>query len=92
MTRSSTLDPELAAVLRQMREERGITREVLAYRAGVTVSGLARIEQGKVAPGWGTVRRLAQGLGVSMVELSAAVEGKHRPACAAVRRSHFSRR
>ncbi|HEY2141713.1 MAG TPA: helix-turn-helix transcriptional regulator [Solirubrobacteraceae bacterium] len=92
MTRSSTLDPALAVILRRMREERGITREALAFRSGVTVSGLARIEQGKAAPGWGTVRLLAKGLGVSMVELSAAVEGTRRPACATLGRSHFSRR
>jgi transcriptional regulator with XRE-family HTH domain len=86
-------DQALAASLRHMREERGITREVLASRSGVTVSALARIEQGKVAPGWGTVRLLAQGLGVSMVELSAAVEGTRRSACAASgHRSRFARR
>lgn len=86
-------DPALAASLRHMREERGITREALAARSRVTVSALARIEQGKVAPGWGTVRLLANGLGVSMVELSAAVEGTRRPASAAsARRSRFVRR
>jgi len=86
-------DPALAASLRHMREQRGITREALASRSGVTVSALARIEQGKVAPGWGTVRLLAKGLGVSMVELSAAVEGTRRPACAASgHRSRFARR
>ncbi len=78
VSRTSTIDPALAEILRKLREERGITREVLAYRAEMTVSGLARIEQGKAAPGWGTVRRLATGLGVSMVELSAAVEGRLR--------------
>jgi transcriptional regulator with XRE-family HTH domain len=86
------VDPALAAVLRKMREKRGITRELLASRSGVTVSGLERIEEGKMAPAWSTVRRLAKGLGVSMVELSAAVEGSHRPACAGFGRSRFSRR
>jgi transcriptional regulator with XRE-family HTH domain len=75
-----------------MREERGITREALASRSGVTVSALERIEQAKVTPGWGTVRLLAGGLGVSMVELSAAVEGTRRPACPTPGRSHFYRR
>jgi transcriptional regulator with XRE-family HTH domain len=92
MNRSSVPDPALAAVLRRMRQDRAITREALAARAGVTVSALERIEQGKVTPGWGTVRLLAKALGVSMVELSAAVEGSHRPACATSGRSHFSRR
>lgn len=86
-------DRELATILRRLREERGITREALAFRSGVTVSALFRIERGKVAPGWGTVRLLAKGLGITMVELSAAVEGTPRPACpASGRRSHFIRR
>lgn len=74
MTRSSAPDPELASVLRHLREERGITHEALAFRAGVTTSALSRIELAKVAPRWDTVRALASGLDVSMVELSAAVE------------------
>lgn len=74
MTRSSTPDHALAATLRAMREQRGISREALAFRAGVTASALARIELAQTTPGWDTVRRLATGLDVSMVELSAAVE------------------
>ncbi len=85
-------DPALAATLRRMRQERGITREALAVRSGVTVSAVERIEQGKTTPGWGTVRMLAKALGVSMVDLSAAVEGTQRPACSTNGRSHFSRR
>jgi transcriptional regulator with XRE-family HTH domain len=69
-----------------------MTREALATRAGVTPGGLARIEQGKAAPGWDTVRGLARGLGVSMVELSAAVEGVRPPACETFRRPRFPRR
>jgi transcriptional regulator with XRE-family HTH domain len=63
-----------------MRGERGLTREALAFRSGITVGSLARIELGHAAPGWDTVRLLAQGLDVSMVELSAAVEGASLPA------------
>jgi transcriptional regulator with XRE-family HTH domain len=74
MTRSSTPDPALAATLRRMREERGISREALAVSAGVTASALARIELAQTTPGWDTVRRVAGALGVSMVELSSAVE------------------
>jgi transcriptional regulator with XRE-family HTH domain len=85
-------DPALAAALRRIRDQRGITREVLAIRSGLTVSGLARIEEGKVSPGWDTVRLLAKGLGVSMVDLSAAVEGTRRTKCDASRRTRFSRR
>lgn len=74
MTRTSTPDAALAATLRRMREQRGITREALAFRAGVTASALARIELAHTVPGWDTVCRLARALDVTMVELSTAVE------------------
>jgi transcriptional regulator with XRE-family HTH domain len=80
MTRASTPDPALATTLRRMRSERGLTREALAFRSGITVGSLARIELGQAVPGWDTVRLLARGLDVSMVELSAAVEGRRLPA------------
>ncbi|HSZ05151.1 MAG TPA: helix-turn-helix transcriptional regulator [Solirubrobacteraceae bacterium] len=76
MTRSSTPDRELAATVRRMREERGVTREALAFRCGITAGSLARIELARAVPGWDTVRLLARGLDVSMVELCAAVEGR----------------
>ncbi len=76
MTRSSTPDAALAAALRRMRAERGITQEALASRSGITPCALARIELAQAVPGWNTVRRIAAALDVSMVELCAAVEGR----------------
>lgn len=72
--RSSPPDPALAATLRRIRGERGITREELAFRTGITPVALARIELGHAVPGWNTVRRIAAGLEVSMVELCVALE------------------
>ncbi len=79
MTRSTSPDPALAATLRRLRAERGITRETLAFRSGITTGSLARIELAQASPGWDTVRRLAQGLDISMAELGAAVEGRSLP-------------
>jgi len=76
MTRSPSPDRALAATVRRLREERGITQEALASRSGITASALARIELARTAPGWDTVRLLAAGLGVSLVELGAAVEDR----------------
>jgi transcriptional regulator with XRE-family HTH domain len=64
-----------------MREERGITCEALALRSGITVSALSRIELARTTPGWDTVRLLADALDVTMVQLSAAVEGRRSPQC-----------
>jgi|HubBroStandDraft_2_1064218.scaffolds.fasta_scaffold00402_12 transcriptional regulator with XRE-family HTH domain len=76
MTRLPTPDPALAATLRRMRSERGISREALAFRSGITPGALARIEFAEAIPGWDTVRLLAIGLDLDMVELCAAVEGR----------------
>ena len=65
-------DPALAALLKRLREDRKITQEQLAFDAGITVSALSRIERGLNSPGWSTVRRIADALGVSLEEL---VEG-----------------
>ncbi len=80
MSRPSVPDQALATTLRRMRSERGITREALAFRSGVTAGALARIELGQSVPGWDTVCMLARGLDITMVELSAAVEGRSLPA------------
>jgi transcriptional regulator with XRE-family HTH domain len=67
-------DPALASTLRRLREDRDLTREALAFHAGLTTGSLARIELGQSSPGWDTIRRVAKALGVSLVELAKAVE------------------
>jgi transcriptional regulator with XRE-family HTH domain len=65
-------DPALATRLKRLREQRAVTQEQLAFDAGITVSALSRIERGLNSPGWITVRRIVDALGVSLAEL---VEG-----------------
>ena len=67
-------DPALASALRRFREDRSLTREALAFHAGLTTGSLARIELAQSTPGWDTVRRVAKALDISLVELAAAVE------------------
>lgn len=76
MPRSPVPDPALAAVIRRLREQRGLTREQLAFGSGITTGSVARIELGQSVPGWDTVRLLARALDISMVDLSAAVEAE----------------
>lgn len=49
--------------LRALRGEE--SQERLAARAGISAGTVAKIEQGKVEPSWGTVLALADALGVS---------------------------
>jgi transcriptional regulator with XRE-family HTH domain len=74
MPRTAKPDAALAATLRTMREERGLTREDLAYDAGLTMGALARIELAQSAPAWSTVRRIVHALDVPLIALAAAVE------------------
>jgi transcriptional regulator with XRE-family HTH domain len=67
-------DMVLAGLLKQLREDRGITQEQLAFDAGITASALSRIERGLNSPGWMTVKRLAQALDVTLVRLAGEVE------------------
>jgi transcriptional regulator with XRE-family HTH domain len=72
----SQADRQLAATLRRLREERELSRETVAGAAGITLGSYLRIEGGKSSPGWGTVRRLAEALGVSLEELGRRVEAE----------------
>src|SRR6201986_958954 len=74
MARMAQPDPALAAAIRTMREARGLTREDVAYQAGVTVGSLARIELAQSAPAWATVAQIAQAMNVPLVVLVRAVE------------------
>jgi transcriptional regulator with XRE-family HTH domain len=72
----SQADRQLAATLRRLREERGLSRETVAGAAGITLGALIRIEGAKASPGWGTVRRLAEALDVTLEQLGREVEAE----------------
>lgn len=76
MAQSPPPDPALGNVLRATREARGMTQEEASHAAGLTVGAYSRIERSEVAPAWSTVRAIADGLGLTMRELGAAVEKK----------------
>ena len=71
-----TPDKALAAVLKAVRKERGLSQEATAQRAGITMNSYARIELGQAAASWSTVRAIAKALDVSLVDLAARVERK----------------
>jgi len=71
-------DLALADMLKQLREDREITQEQLAFEAGITASALSRIERGVNNPGWMTVRRLTEALNVTLVQLAKAIESDVR--------------
>lgn len=62
--------PALGEAVRQLREKRGLTQERLAQDAGLTTGTVSLVERGRSNPAWGTVRALADGLGVPLEELA----------------------
>lgn len=60
--------------LRELRRERGLTLEAVAYLGGVDIGTVSRIERGLVDPHPGTVVRLARGLGMSVGRLRRILE------------------
>ena len=69
-------DPALAAVLRRLRTDRGLSQEAVAHRADISFTTLAKIELGQSAPGWATVRAVARALDVTMGELGDAIDAE----------------
>jgi transcriptional regulator with XRE-family HTH domain len=62
--------PALGKAIRQLREKQGVSQERLAPEAGISPNTLSLIERGEANPTWGTVRGIADALGVSMGELA----------------------
>lgn len=62
--------PALGKAVRQLRRERGVSQEALAYEAGVTSGTLSLIERGRSNPTWGTIKGVAAALDVDISELA----------------------
>jgi transcriptional regulator with XRE-family HTH domain len=55
--------------LKRVREERGLTQEALAKKAGIHRVYVAQIEGRTKTPSLGMLEKLAKALGVKLVEL-----------------------
>lgn len=80
-------------LLRQLREEAGLTQQQLAEKANLPIGSLRSHEQGQRLPSWAAVVKLAKALGVATdkfaecdeitaeepEEKSASKKGKKRP-------------
>jgi len=79
MPRPKGADPNLARVLRELREAQHRSQEDVAHAAGIAVNSLRRIEYGQSNPGWTTVQSIAAALGISIVGLGQALEKSSDP-------------
>lgn len=59
----------LAKRLKEIRSEKGITQEELAYRSELTLSQIARIETIKTNPTISTIFKIVRALEIPLIEL-----------------------
>jgi transcriptional regulator with XRE-family HTH domain len=61
-------------IVKRIREERGISQEILADRADLNRSYVGEVERGTAMPSLGTVTKLARALNLSASNLLARYE------------------
>ncbi|MBB4038626.1 transcriptional regulator with XRE-family HTH domain [Microvirga flocculans] len=76
MEETPAINVHLAARLRDLRAESGLTLDGLAERTGVSRSMISLIERGESSPTAAVLDRLAAGLGVTLAALFAEKDGK----------------
>ncbi|MGN6587191.1 MAG: helix-turn-helix domain-containing protein [Solirubrobacterales bacterium] len=66
--------PALGEAVRTLRQKTGLSQDALAARAELDTRSIARLEAGQVDPTWGSMRRIAAGLGVPLEDLAELAE------------------
>ncbi|MGA2471853.1 MAG: helix-turn-helix transcriptional regulator [Solirubrobacteraceae bacterium] len=74
MPASETFQQALGEAVRQRRQELGLTQEALSLRSGLHQRWISNVETGKRNPSYGSLRRLATGLGLPASELLSRAE------------------
>ena len=69
---------QLAARLKRLRKERGISQEDFAHKAGLHRVGYGWLEQQKRTPNLATLVKIATGFGISLSELFSGVGPKKK--------------
>jgi transcriptional regulator with XRE-family HTH domain len=69
-------DPSLGTVIRQAREDAGLSQVQLAANSGLALGTVARVEAGQSDPSWSSVRAIADTLNLSLVQLGRQVESE----------------
>ena len=67
----------LASRIKELRDQKGVSQEELAHRAGLSRTGMGFLETGKRWPRLDTLMKVAQGLNVTVDEL---LKGLHKTA------------
>jgi transcriptional regulator with XRE-family HTH domain len=77
MTRSrQAIREDLGQTIRELREARGMTLDVLSAKAGMHTTYLSRIERAHSSPTWEKVSALADALELPISAIASAVEAR----------------
>jgi len=60
--------------VRTLRQKTGLSQDDLAARAELDARSIACLEAGRIDPTWGSMRRIADGLGVPLEHLAELAE------------------
>ncbi|HEY4277834.1 MAG TPA: helix-turn-helix transcriptional regulator [Conexibacter sp.] len=71
----------LGAAVREMRARRGLSQQELGSQAQLHRNYVGAIERGEINPTWRILRKLANGLDVSLSELVALFEIRNSEVC-----------
>jgi len=63
-------------VLRELRTQSSLSQEELAHRAGKSIRYISLLESRKHQPSLGTLKKICDGLGVSMTEFIGKIESQ----------------
>jgi len=66
---NTSLNNQFGSIVRQSRESRGWSQEVLADRANLNRSYLGEVERGSAMPSLATIEKLARAFNTSMSDL-----------------------
>ena len=67
--RKGTISPKICTKIKFERMKRNISQEELAFNAGLSRTGLSKIETGLVSPSIDTLEFIAEALGMEFLEL-----------------------
>jgi transcriptional regulator with XRE-family HTH domain len=84
MSASPAFQQALGLAVKRRREELGLTQEQLANNTDLHQRWISNVETGKRNPSYGSLRRLATGLGLPVSELLQRAERIEAPEGAAV--------
>jgi transcriptional regulator with XRE-family HTH domain len=74
MAPRSEPQPGLGRAIKARREERGLSQEALGLASEVHPTWISHIESGRNNPAWGSVRRIAAALDITVAELAKRAE------------------